>query len=29
MTLTFWASIAIVIATIYALARRYETRLVL
>ena len=28
MTLTFWASIAIVIATIYALARRYETRLV-
>ncbi len=29
MTLTFWAAIAIVIATIYALVRRYETRLVL
>ena len=29
MTLTFWVAIAIVIATIYALVKRYETRLVL
>ena len=29
MTLTFWVAIAIVITTIYALVKRYETRLVL
>ena len=29
MTLTFWAAIAIVIVTVWALVKRYETRLVL
>lgn len=29
MTWTFWAAIVVVIATVYALIKRYETRLVL
>ncbi len=29
MTWTFWIAIAVVIATVYALVKRYETRLVL
>lgn len=28
MTWTFWIAIAVVIATVYALVKRYETRLV-